>query len=139
MKLEIFDKTTAPTAVSRGYRAISINRRNARVTLSAILVDEMKLKPQMSLYLARNTDSKQPDWYIRFDSTDNGLPIKPHKASGTAKGHVSLGITSRGISTRMLESLKAQRGASLLVAAAPTKIDGQEWYQLICSKPLRIN
>lgn len=99
----------------------------------------MGVKAQMSLFIARNKDAKQPDWYIRIDNTDKGLTIKPHKASGNAKGYISLGITSRGISTRMLESLKAERGVSLLVAATPTKIDGQEWYQLICSKPLRIN
>ena len=138
MNLEIFDKTTAPTAVSRGYRAISVNRRNARLTLSAILVEEMGIKPDMSIYIARNKDAKC-EWYIRFDNSDKGLKIRPHKGGGGSKGYVSLGITTRSLTVMMLESLKAQRGASLLVAAKPTNIDGQEWYQLITSKPLRIN
>lgn len=135
MNLEIFDKTTAPTAVIRGYRAINLNRSNARLTLSAILVDEMGIKPDMSAYIARNKDAKC-EWYIRFDNTDKGLKIRIHKGS---KGYASLGITTRVLTVMMLESLKAQRGASLLVAAKPTNINGQEWYQLITSKPLRIN
>lgn len=138
MNLEIFDKTTAPTAVSRGYRAISVNRRNARLTLSAILVEEMGIKPDMSIYIARNKDAKC-EWYIRFDNRDKGLKIRPHKGGGGSKGYVSLGITTRSLTVMMLESLKAQRGASLLVAAKPTNINGQEWFQLITSKPLRIN
>lgn len=110
----------------------------ARVTLSAILVQEMDIKPDMSLFLARNTEAKC-EWYIRFDNSNDGLCVRSHKGGGYAKGVVSLGITSRGITTKLLESCKAERGLSLLVAKTPTKINSQEWYQLITSKPLRVN
>ncbi len=138
MNLEIFDKSwTAPTAV-RGYRSISVNRRNARVTLSAMLVNEMGIEADMSLYIARNTEAKC-EWYIRFDKGDNGLKIRAHKGGGYCKGKASLGVTSRGITAMMLDSCKAERGLSLLVAKTPTMINGQEWYQLITAKPIRVN
>lgn len=138
MNLEIFDKSWLPPTAARGYRSISVNRRNARVTLSAILVQEMDIKPEMSLFLARDTEAKC-EWYIRFDNSADGLCVRSHKGGGYAKGVVSLGITSRGITTKLLESCKAERGLSLLVAKTPTKINGQEWFQLITSKPLRVN
>jgi hypothetical protein len=137
MNLEIFDKSWQTLAAVRGFRSIGINRRNARVTLSAILVQEMDIKPDMSLFLARNTEAKC-EWYIRFDNSSDGLCIRSHKG-GISKGVVSLGITSRSITTKLLESCKAERGISLLVAKTPTKINGQEWFQLITSKPLRVN
>ena len=138
MNLEIFDKSWQPPAAARGFRSIGINRRNARVTLSAILVKEMDIKPAMSLFLARNTEAKC-EWYIRFDNSSDGLCIRSRKGGGYTKGVASLGITSRSITTKLLESCKAERGISLLVAKTATKINGQEWYQLITSKPLRIN
>ena len=138
MNLEIFDKSWTPPTATRGYRSISVNRRNARVTLSAMLVQEMGIKADMSLFLARNTEAKC-EWYIRFDNSGDGLLIRTHKGGGYCKGVASLGITSRGITTKLLDGCKAERGLSLLVAKTPTKINGQEWYQLITSKPLRVN
>lgn len=137
MNLEIFDKSrTAPT--TRGYRSISVNRSNARVTLSALLVHEMGIKPEMNLFFARNTEAKC-EWYIRFDNSGDGLSIRAHRGGGYCKGIASLGVTSRGITAKLLDSCKAERSLSLLVAKTPTTINGQDWFQLITAKPIRIN
>lgn len=37
------------------------------------------------------------------------------------------------------DSLKAKSGATLLIAQKPEIINGEEWYQLITAKPLRLN
>lgn len=138
MNLEIFDKHSRPTPPAWGYRALSVNRRNARLTLSTSLIEEANVKAGMSLFVARNTDAKC-EWYIRFDNSDNGLLIRHHKGGTRSAGKNYLGVTTRGLSAMMLDSCKAERGMSLLVAKTPTKINGQDWYQLITSKPIRVN
>lgn len=138
MKLEIFDKSWLPPTDARGYRAISVNRRNARITLSSILSQEMGIQTDMSLYLARNTEAKC-EWYIRFDNSDKGITIRPLNGGKSCRGAVALGVTSRGLSVMLLDSCKAQRGLTLLVAKNPTTIDGYYWFQLITAKPIRVN
>lgn len=138
MKLEIFDRNAMKPSAWAGLRAVSVNRRNAKITISKQLCTDMGINESMSIFIARNTD-KPCEWYIRFDNSDEGLRLRTHNCSGHCKGYTTLGLTSRPVSAAILDSLKAQRGATLLVAKTPTKIDGQEWLQLITNNPKRIN
>lgn len=139
MKLEIFDHDLRRGASRVQYRAVSINRRNARVTFSQQASEELNLTTDHAITFAKDSDSKC-DWYISIKKDDpTGLPVRCHHGGGNAKGYSSLGITCRSLTGAILDGLKAKSGATVLIAQKPTVIDGQEWYQLIMAKPIRIN
>lgn len=139
MKLEIFDHAQRRGGSRVQYRAVSINRRNARVTFTQQAIEELSLTTDYAITFAKDSDSKC-DWYITIKKNDpTGIPIRSHHGSGNAKGYTSLGITCRGLTAAILDNLKAKSGATVLIAQKPTVIDGQEWYQLITSKPIRLN
>lgn len=139
MKLEIFDYALRRGASRVQYRAVSINRRNARVTFSQQASEELTLTTDHFITFAKDSDSKC-DWYISIKKDDpTGLPVRCHHGGGNAKGYSSLGITCRSLTSAILDGLKAKSGATVLIAQKPTVIDGQEWYQLIMAKPIRIN
>lgn len=139
MKLQIFSPANHRGGSRTQYRAISINRRNAKISFTRQATEELALTTENSIAFAKDSDSKG-DWYISLTTeTQEALPLRAHNGSGNAKGYSTLGITSRGLSSILLDELKAKSGATILIAQKPTVIDGQEWYQLIMAKPLRIN
>ena len=44
----------------------------------------------------------------------------------------------RSMARAILDSLKAKSGACLLISQNPVIIEGEEWYELITTKPIRI-
>lgn len=139
MKLEIFDHTQGRTSTTVQYRALSVNRRNAKISFSRQATEELGLTTEYAATFAKDGDSKN-DWYVSFRKDDpTGLHIRAHNGSGNAKGYSTLGITCRSLSAAILDSLKAKSGATLLIAQKPVLINGVNWFQVITAKPLRIN
>lgn len=140
MKLQIFDRSTSRLKTDRmGYRAVSFNRRNARATFSKQAVEEMKIDEYQSVIFAHDTESKNNAWYLRLLKNDEGIPVKYKDGTGYSKGNRSYIATSRAVSRAILDSLKAQSGACLLISQNPVIIEGEEWYELITSKPIRVS
>lgn len=139
MKLEIFDHSKGRYGSRVQHRAVSVTRRNAKISFSRQATEELGLSTEYAATFAKDSDSKN-DWYVTFRKADpSGLPIRAHHGSGNAAGYSTLGITCRSLSSAILDSLKAKSGATLLIAQKPEIINGEEWYQLITAKPLRLN
>ncbi len=140
MKLEIFDKSNCRQTGSRaGYRSLNINRKNKAISFSQVAIRDLGLSTGSRVSVARDCESRN-DWYIRVDKGNtDGMQIRAKKNSGYCKKLTTLYVGSSFISSRLLDSLGAKKGASLLIAAKTVDIDGVQWYQLITSKPLRIN
>ena len=140
MKLEIFDSSNCRQTGSRvGYRSLNINRKNKAISFSQVAIKELGLSTGSRLSVAHDCDSRN-DWYIRVDQGNTeGMQLRTKRNSGYCKEISTLYVCSSVISSRLLDSLNAKKGASLLIAAKPVVIDGTQWYQLITSKPLRIN
>ena len=120
---------------------MSLNRRNAKVVFSRLASQALGLTTQQSLIFAKDEDTKN-DWYLSILSSSEtaaGLAIRNHKGSGYHEGNTPHCITCRALVTELLDSLKAKKGASLLLAQTPKEIDGKKWYQIMTAKPLRIN
>lgn len=138
MKLQIFDRSNAHVAPNRAdYRAISLNRRNAKMTFTKRAATELNVGDYQSLIVARDTDSKNNAWYMRLTKTDEGIPVRLKNGTGYCKSVQSYICCSRVVTGKLLDSLNAESGATLLIAQNPITIEGEEWYELITSKPIR--
>lgn len=140
MKLQIFDRSNSYRSGTKvAYRAISFNRRNARATFTAQAASELKISDCPSVIFAHDTESKNNAWYLRLLKTEDGIPVKLKSGTGYCKNSQSYICTSRPVTTAILDSLKAESGACLLIAQKPVNIDGEDWYELITAKPVRKN
>lgn len=139
MNLEIFDHAKGRNGARVQYRAVSVNRRSAKISFSRQATVELGLTTDYAATFAKDTDSKN-DWYVSFRKDDpTGIQIRAHNGSGGAKGYNTLGVTCRSLSTAILDSLKAKSGVTLLIAQKPVMIGGVNWFQILTSKPIRIN
>lgn len=139
MKLQIFDRSTSSLKSNRiSYCAVSFNRRNARATFTKQAAEELKIGEYQSVLFACDTDSKNNAWYLRLLKSDEGIAVRSKEGTGYCKGNVSYICTSRAMSRAILDSLKAKSGACLLISQNPVIIEGEEWYELITTKPIRI-
>lgn len=140
MKLQIFNRSNSYRSSNKiAYRAIRFNRRNARATFTAQAASELNLGEYASMFFACDTESKNNAWYIRLLKSDEGLPVKLKNGTGYCKNSQSYICTSRPAITAILDSIKAETGACLLIAQKPVIIDGNEWFELITAKPVRKN
>ncbi len=138
MKLQIFDRSNAHVAANRtDYRAISFNRRNAKMTFTKRAAAELNVGEYQSIIVARDTDSKNNAWYMRLVKTDEGIPVRLKNGTGYCKSVQSYICCSRVVTGNLLDSLNAESGATLLIAQKPISIEGEEWYELVTSKPIR--
>lgn len=139
MKLVIFDHTANRGGQRMQFRALSINRRNAKISFTRKATEELNINTEKSVIFARDDESKN-DWYICLmpDQT-TGIPVRAHNGAGFAKGYSTMSVTCRSLSATILDALKAKSGATILIDQTPVVIDGQEWYQLMTAKPLRLN
>lgn len=138
MNLQIFDRSNAHVAANRNaFRAIGFSRRNAKMTFSQRAASELNVADYESLIIACDTDSKSNAWYLRMLKNDEGMPIKLKNGTGYCRRTQQYTVTSRVVTTKLLDTLNAEQGATLLIAQNPVKIDGVEWYELITSKPIR--
>lgn len=139
MKLKIFNKESAGSGrIQSTVRSINVNRKNGRVVISAALRQSLDIKGGDRLMFAKDEESKN-DWYLCITHDEAGYSIyeKPGGKNGRYATH-SLYATCKMAAAELLDAIKADRAASLLVAAKPTQIDGTDWYQIITTKPLRI-
>lgn len=138
MNLEIFDGSATRPAPRISYRAISINRKCGRIAFSEVIQKEENIKTEQSLYIARNKDAKC-EWYIRIDDSKEGIPIREYKGGGYCKNYKPLGVTVKNVASKIMDSIGAVRGCSLLIAKKPVELNGQAWYEIITKNPLRKN
>lgn len=139
MKLEIFDHSQGRYGTRIQYRAISVNRRNAKITFSRQATEEMGLTTEYSATFAKDGDSKN-DWYVSFRKDDpTGIQVREQHGGGNAKNYITLGLNCRTLAAAICDSVKAKSGCSFLIAQKPVLIGGVNWFQIITAKPLRIN
>lgn len=140
MKLVVFDRINQRGNAKLMMRSLSVNRRNAKISFSRRATDEMNITTESQVAFAKDADSKN-DWYMCVSQTEiqGGITVRKANGHGNCKDYQILGCTCRALSAEILDSVKAQSGASFLIAEKPVEIDGTQWYQIIISKPIRIN
>lgn len=136
MKLEICDWVRPHvTPVPSKFRTVAMNRRG-RFIFSKAAEENFLLKEGMYIAFAKDTDSRN-DWYITFQALkSNGSVIRyTHSASNHSRALIT---NNKEAANAILDSVKADKGASLLIAMKPVNFNGIDWHKLLTSKPIRM-
>lgn len=95
-------------------------------SFTASAVNLLKLKNGDRLEVANEKGTK--NWYIR--KTDNNAGFFVCRIS------TGLGIRNKELSKVMMRDLRIDTSASFLITKNTVKIDGEDYYQLITSRPI---
>ena len=137
MRLKIFDNNSrsANHGCRVSMRSIGVSLKTGGISFSVMLQKGMGLTHGGRVLFAQDEDSG--DWFIAKTDAETGIMLRTKKNGGWAKAFTSVYFCNRLISEKLLASCKAKASATFLIAEKPTKVDGQEWYKIVTSKPLR--
>ena len=141
MNLKIYDNNSrsANHGFRAGVRSIGVGIKNGAITFSALIAKELGLNVGDHILFAQDEDNG--DWFVGKTSAENGLILRAKKNGGWAKKcrqSITLYFCNRLIVSKLLDACKAKNSATFLIATKPVKADGQEWFKVVTSKPLRI-
>ena len=138
MKLEIFDHSKGRYGSRVQHRAVSVNRRNAKISFSRQATEELGLSTEYAATFAKDSDSKN-DWYITFVESENETGTKLRIGQGRKTSKIySMRTQNRAASGAILDSVKATYSATFIIAATPTEMpDGTIWYRVLTANPIR--
>lgn len=136
MKLKIYDwKRPAVKPPKSKFQTVGLNR-HGRFCFSHAAQEVLGFEDGQYVAFAKDEDSRN-DWYVTFEADCNtGSKIRLAKNSRNKKG--SLITNNKEAANAILDTVKAEKGASLLIARVPTPINGKNWYKILTAKPMRI-
>lgn len=135
MKLLIFDKNQSRSGIHSWIRSISVNRNTSIIMFSKAICQDQQIKEGRYVMLAQDEDSKD-DWYICITDDSSGIPVRIKKKGGFGTKCTSPYIFNKLLSNKLLDVVRANKSATLLIGAKPVMLDCKEWYKIVTAKPL---
>lgn len=131
MKLQIIKRAHGGGSFPQSQeRLVSANRRGY-FGFSCKCVRELGLTNETRILIAKDEESRN-DWYIAFGQEPDGVklwaqgrPINSYRAQNKAAA------------IEILDSVKAEKSATFLLAVKPIVQDGIEWYRIMTATPIR--
>jgi len=131
MKLKTFDLSKAKTTIQK-EALIRVSRSAGLISFSASVMDKLKLSEGTKIVFVQDEESPI-DWYIKKSNDENAFPIRILE---TGRGD----LNSTHIVNRILASIENGRekynSVSFRLQTNPVKIEGEQYYLIITSKPL---
>lgn len=132
MELQTYTKKK-PKGGSKSTMGIMNINHVGRIGINVFLQRTLKLQPGYRLLIARDLTSRN-DWYASFSQAGEGYTLKYLKNERPEVGMTS--CYQKGMIRELLDSVKAERSASLFVATGNPQIhDGRTWYRILTSTP----
>lgn len=129
MKLIIYNVENSKTDRS-GERLCRVNRKTGVITFSSEMVKCLELKAGDRILVANDQEDKK-GWYICKTDNEAGFIV-------TGKDKTLL-IRNTFVAGLLLSSVKIEKSASFLVAKEPVQNEGENYYQLMTTKPINID
>lgn len=129
MKLIIYNIENSKTDRS-GERLCRVNRKTGVITFSSEMVKCLELKAGDRILVANDQEDKK-GWYICKTDNEAGFIV-------TGKDKTLL-IRNTFVAGLLLSSVKIEKSASFLVAKEPVQNEGENYYQLMTTKPINID
>lgn len=132
MKLRIIKRAHGGGIRQAKDRLVNTNRKGGYFTFNTRCVQDLGLTSKTSILIAKDEESRN-DWYVAFGT---GLP---GSMKLRAQGKPTSGYRAqyRDAAIEILDSVKAEKSATFLLAAKPTEQEGIEWYRIMTATPIR--
>lgn len=135
MQLTIYDNTCNTHGTRSSHRAINVNRAG-QIIISVIFAKEQKIREGMTVFIAKDTETRNGGWFIRFEQGGDGMTIHRQKAN---RGEAPWRFACKAVALQLIEETGATRGCTLLVGRKAVNIEGRKWFPILTSCPLRVD
>lgn len=112
-------------------RLVNANRKGGYFSFNSKCIRELGLTNETKILIAKDEESRN-DWYVAFGEKLDGMKLR-------AQGKPTSGYRAqyKTAAIEILDSVKAEKSATFLLAAKPTEQDGIEWYRIMTATPIR--
>lgn len=130
MKLQIIKRARRGGGCQE--RLVSVNRKGGYFSFNTQCTQQIGLNTDSRMLIAKDEDSRC-DWYVAFDKGQSeGMKLTPQGKQRES----SYRVQHKTAAEALLNAVKAERGATFLIAAKPVHIDGIDWYRIMTANPL---
>lgn len=136
MSLVIYDTSNIEKKKASGHEiwSISLNRRYGQISFSISLLNDLNITTKSRISFAFDGDCKK--WYLNIKANKQGFKINlKYKSNGM---YSKTYVCCQHVTNKILDYIKADTSASLLIAKTPILIDGIEYYPILTKTPLWI-
>lgn len=132
MKLQIIQRAHGGgNSPQSQVRLVNANRKGGHFSFNYKCVRELGLTCETRILIAKDEESRN-DWYVAFGKELDGMKLqKQGKPTGGYKARHKIAAIE------ILDSVKAEKSATFLLAAKPIEQDGIEWYRIMTATPIR--
>lgn len=102
-------------------RLVNANRKGGYFSFNSKCIRELGLTNETRILIAKDEESRN-DWYVAFGEKLDGMKLRAQYKTAAIE---------------ILDSVKAEKSATFLLAAKPTEQDGIEWYRIMTATPIR--
>ena len=122
-------------------RLVNANRKGGYFSFNSKCIRELGLTNETRILIAKDEESRN-DWYVAFGEKLDGMKLRAQgkPTSGyRAQGKPTSGYRAqyKTAAIEILDSVKAEKSATFLLAAKPIEQDGIEWYRIMTATPIR--
>lgn len=131
MKLRIIKRTRGGVPQAQ-ERLVSANRKSGCFNFNSRCLRDLGLTNETRILIAKDDESRN-DWYVAFGKElPEGIRLK-------AQGKPISGYRAqyKAAVVEILDSVKAEKSATFLLAAKPIEQDGIDWYRIMTATPVR--
>lgn len=133
MKLRIIKRAYGGGSFPQSQeRLVNANRKGGYFCFNSKCVRDLGLGNGKGILIAKDDESRN-DWYVAF-----GKEL-PESMKLRAQGKPISGYRAqyKAAAVEILDSVKAEKSATFLIAAKPIEQDGIEWYRIMTATPIR--
>lgn len=133
MKLHLY-KREKPTVQAKPslIQTISANRRGEYFSLNIKAIEVFGLTKNCYVIIAKDEDSRN-DWYMTFgENLEGGTKLRFMVRNGHAS---SMRTRNKKAVIDLLNSVKAEKGATFIISKTPKLIAGRNWYKILTKNP----
>lgn len=133
MKLQIIKRAYGGGNIPQSQeRLVNANRKGGYFSFNSKCIRDLGLTNETRILIAKDEESRN-DWYIAF-----GKEL-PESMKLRAQGKPTSGYRAqyKTAAIEILDSVKAEKSATFLLATKPIEQDGIEWYRVMTATPIR--
>lgn len=136
MKLKIYERRQSQVHARPSLvQMINANRKGGYFCLNIKAIELFGLEPGYRIVVANDEDSRN-DWYLTFGKDlEIGTKLRVMPRGNKIN---SMRTQNKEAVNAILNSVKAENGATFLLSKSPKLIDGRAWYKILTAKPIRI-
>ena len=132
MKLQIIKRAHGGGNFSQSQeRLVNANRKGGYFNFNRKCIQELALTTETRILIAKDEESRN-DWFVAFGQELDGIKLRSQ-----GKPKTGYRAQHRSAVIKILDSVKAEKSATFLLAAKPIKQDGIEWYRIMTATPIR--